>query len=87
MDTATLVKPEEKVYTQKGLTVEEAYGMVCEELKAIYDIKDAASPPSADGRATIWRTPTSGITPTPSTATRLPLLMPATRRICTIKQQ
>ena len=41
MDTATLVKPEEKVYTQKGLTVEEAYGMVCDELKAIYDIKDA----------------------------------------------
>lgn len=41
MDTATLVKPNEKGYEQKDLTVEEAYRMVCDELKAIYDIKDA----------------------------------------------
>ena len=41
METATLVKPNEKGYEQRNLTVEEAYNMVCDELKAIYDIKDA----------------------------------------------
>ena len=41
MDTATLIKPKEKAYAQRSLTVEEAYEMVCDELKTIYDIKDA----------------------------------------------
>lgn len=41
METATLVKPNEKAYAPRNLTVEEAYGMVCDELKAIYDTEDA----------------------------------------------
>ena len=38
---ATVVRPSKKAHVQRDMTVEEAFELVCKDLKAIYDIKDA----------------------------------------------